>query len=376
MRHRLYIKTSLIQQTLEEHFPDKKMDIYSIYSYYAESRSESEVLSTELSPSVSALTDEQFEKMLLDVPCVVINPELLVKNNSMEELSLFDQCQISNIYIYRYMNYYKDIMHSHNFFEMFYVFRGTCNFYFQDKKVSLQEGDFLIIAPGTIHFMESDEDNFILNLSLRKSDFEAVFQAEMAVDNSLSLFFRNIFSDKAAQGYLLFHTGDDPDLKYCLKNITRESMLHDAYNFRMENCWLSIFFCNLVRNYSLNMEMEPPVYGSRCSHILQYINQNYQHVTLDVLSRKFHYTKPYLCALLKENTGYTFVQLVNRQRIHTAAKLLGEGTYTVAEIARFVGYASTDHFSRTFKKIYGVSPSFYKVKMTDHENDVLMKCDI
>lgn len=358
---RKYQKASLIQSVLRQHYPDRKMDIYDIYNYFPEDSSLRDIHIDAPELSLGTLSDSAFEEWLLDAPCAIINPATFAhRKNDIEEPALFEINRASNMYVYRHLNYYQDIVHSHSYFEMYYIFSGSCSLFFQEKRVDLLAGDFLIIAPGTPHFMVSDGENFILNLSVRRSDFEAVFRAELSRENILALFFNNVLFNKLFQGFLLFHTKDDPDLKYAIKNATMESMIRDEYSFALGNCWLNILLSNLVRIHFLEMEMEPPVYGSRFFHILQYIRQNYRTVTLDILVRQFRYTKPYLCAMFRENTGKTFSQVVNLERTRAAALLLEEGQRSVEDIAFQVGYASTDHFSRTFKKIYGVSPSEYR----------------
>lgn len=365
MLERKYFTNFLIQQTLWEHYPDHKMDIYDIYSFFSEGHSLRDIYISVPPKSLGTLTDSEFEAWLLNVPCAVVNPATFSRyRNTIEEPTLFETNRSSNIYICRYINYYQDIVHCHSYFEMYYVFHGHCSLFFEDKRVDLSDGDFLIIAPGTSHFMVSDAENFILSMSVRKSDFESIFRSELSRDNILALFFNNILFRKLSQGYLLFHTGDDATLKYAMKNMAMESMIRDQYNFLLANCWLNILLSNLVRTYYLDAELEinPPVYGNRFSHILRYIQQNYQTVTLDILSQQFNYSKPYLCAMFKDNTGKTFSQVVNLQRIHAATILLDEGQYSIEDIASHVGYASADHFSRTFKKIQGVAPTAYKAQ--------------
>jgi AraC-like DNA-binding protein len=361
MLERKYVQTARIQDVLKEHYPERKMNIYDVYSFFETNDTITSFPVFLFRKFWGTSSDDAFESALLDAPCSILNPSLFLKKSKcLEEPAIFDCNRNSNLMIYRYFNYYKDIVHSHSFFEMFYVFRGNCSIESEGKTVALTSGDFIIIAPGTTHLMISDEDNFILNISVRKSDFESIFYPEMCKDNILSLFLRNILHNKLKTGYLLFHTQEDPDLKYIIKNLTMESMSQDDYNFDLGNYWLSILLLTLIRFYYLDMEMEPPLYGNRFSYILQYIEKNYKTATLDDLADHFGYTKPYLCSMIKENTGHTFSYLINLQKVHVAAKLLEQNQATVDEISRSVGYTNADHFSRTFKKYYGISPSEYK----------------
>lgn len=359
--YRKYLRAAEIQEVLKDHFPGRKMDIYGIYAYFPGDRSLRDIHVPRPSVPAGEMSDEVFEAWMLDAPCAIMNPKRFdFQKVFIEEPALFEMTPHNNIYVYRYVNYYQDIVHSHNYYEMFYVFRGQCSLFFEGSRKDLREGDYLIIAPGTLHFMVSDSDNFILNLSLRRSDFEDTFRSELARDNLMALFFRNTLLMKETHGYLLFHTGTDEELKYCLKNVTVESMAGDDYSLGLSNCWMSILLSNIVRKYYTDMEMEPPVYGTQFSHILQYIQHNYEWVTLDRLCAQFNYSKPYICSMFKKNTGQTFSQVLNLQRVRAAAALLREGQHTVEEIAFRVGYSGVDYFSRTFKKVYGIPPATYK----------------
>lgn len=310
------------------------------------------------------MSDTQFEQWLLGAPYTIIDPSVYTSGEgSIDEAALFDTRPFSNIHVRRCPNYYSDTTHSLAFFEMYYLFRGQCDLEIKKGRITLHEGDYLIIAPGTCHSLTSDGDNFILGISVRKSDFEDVFRAEQSRTNLLSLFFRHVLFDRTADGYLLFHTGNDDDLNRSLKNVAVESMVRDDYSFMLAHCWLSILLSNMVRIHHLEVETSYSVFEGRLSNILQYIQQHYQDVTLDELGARFGYSKPYLCTLIKRNTGKTFSQLVNAQRLNAATTLLHEGGYSVAEIAHRAGYANVDYFSRRFKREYGVSPAEYRASL-------------
>lgn len=62
---------------------------------------------------------------------------------------------------------------------------------------------------------------------------------------------------------------------------------------------------------------------------------------------------------LKAITGQSSVELIRSVRFKKAAQLLETSSMNVSEVMWEVGIESTSHFSRTFKSIYGVSPSIY-----------------
>ncbi len=98
----------------------------------------------------------------------------------------------------------------------------------------------------------------------------------------------------------------------------------------------------------------------RIVEIMNYIQQHYQDVTLDVLVEQFHLTKPYLSKYIKMKSGMTFQEAVRRARMKKARIMLKESGQTVESIAASVGYENVEHFNRLFKKIYHMTPSQFQ----------------
>ena len=98
----------------------------------------------------------------------------------------------------------------------------------------------------------------------------------------------------------------------------------------------------------------------RIVDIMNYIQNHYQTVTLDVLVDQFHLTKPYLSKYIKMKSGMTFQDAVKAARMKKARILLKETSQTVESIAASVGYENVEHFNRLFKKLYNMTPSQYQ----------------
>ncbi len=98
----------------------------------------------------------------------------------------------------------------------------------------------------------------------------------------------------------------------------------------------------------------------RIVDIMNYIQNHYQNVTLDVLVDQFHLTKPYLSKYIKMKSGMTFQEAVKSARMKKARILLKESTQTVESIAASVGYENVEHFNRLFKKLYHMTPSQFQ----------------
>ncbi|SHI02532.1 AraC-type DNA-binding protein [Sporobacter termitidis DSM 10068] len=83
-------------------------------------------------------------------------------------------------------------------------------------------------------------------------------------------------------------------------------------------------------------------------------------VTLDGLSRLVQLSPAYLSRVFRKATGCTVIEYFTKLKIDKAKELLPEGGKKVREVSQLLGFADEFYFSRTFKRLVGVSPSeFY-----------------
>ena len=103
------------------------------------------------------------------------------------------------------------------------------------------------------------------------------------------------------------------------------------------------------------------------SDILTYIASNYtKKLTLEEISNKFFYNSSYLSRLIKEKTGNTFSDYIQKIRITKACELLNDNkSIPIPDIATIVGYKSNNLFYEHFKKHIGMSPQKYKQKYSN-----------
>lgn len=87
---------------------------------------------------------------------------------------------------------------------------------------------------------------------------------------------------------------------------------------------------------------------------------NYRDLTLESLSSRIGLGKRQTERLLKSHYGHTFQQMKQEARIAAACGFLKNTEMTVAEIADYLGYSSSEHFSYAFKKIKGLTAMKYR----------------
>jgi len=80
----------------------------------------------------------------------------------------------------------------------------------------------------------------------------------------------------------------------------------------------------------------------------------------DYLSEKLHYDYTYLSNLFSEVKGITIEHYIISQKIERAKEMLLYNELTLTEIADQLHYSSVSHLSNQFKKVTGLTPSFFK----------------
>ncbi|MEH7356529.1 response regulator [Neobacillus drentensis] len=92
-----------------------------------------------------------------------------------------------------------------------------------------------------------------------------------------------------------------------------------------------------------------------------FIHKNYgDRVTLDMVSKSIGFSKAYFSKIFTEETGYNFTTYLTNIRIEKAKEFLAKTDMKIYEICDEIGYPNIEHFSRTFKKLVGISPMQYK----------------
>lgn len=80
----------------------------------------------------------------------------------------------------------------------------------------------------------------------------------------------------------------------------------------------------------------------------------------DYISEKLDYNYAHLANLFSEVTGTTIVNYIIINKIERVKELLLYDEHTLTEISLMMDYSSVAHLSNQFKKITGLTPSYFK----------------
>lgn len=131
------------------------------------------------------------------------------------------------------------------------------------------------------------------------------------------------------------------DMKICERLVSLLSCL-------MEDCYVS-------------ESSELPAKKKNIAEITKYLDLNFKEkISLDELSAKFFVNKFYLTRIFKAQTGMSITDYLLTKRITYAKTLLRYSEDSLEEIGEKCGISDAGYFSKTFKKVEGITPGEYR----------------
>ena len=163
--------------------------------------------------------------------------------------------------------------HYHSFYEIFYLWSGSCRFLLKDTVYQMEAGDLVFIAPGELHHSLYSEGEICEIVMIYFK--EEYLHLEASARPTLQSFMGSV--PAVYQEYL--HS--------LLTRMLTENSRFDEYSEHFERCYLEELLLMLMRHSVMN-EKEPDLLNSRDADILlatRYIYNNFRKpLTLEEVS--------------------------------------------------------------------------------------------
>ncbi len=251
--------------------------------------------------------------------------------------------------------------HDHDFTELAYVLSGKGRYIIEGKEFDVEAGDLVICNPGvkhthivtnpkepTIEFISGFTDFHFKNMppnSIELKDGGYVIHMSSELKQEVSKHCYAMIAERESNQigrYFMFKTHLMQMLLLVMREISDvEKTDQKGYNFESYN-----------KSYAVN-------------RIINYLNENYEHkISLEQIAHNIYLSPVYISKIFKEETGESPINYLIKIRLDKAKDiLLNSNCGSIKSIANQVGYDDVYHFSKLFKKYYGVSPLYYKKKI-------------
>jgi AraC-like DNA-binding protein/mannose-6-phosphate isomerase-like protein (cupin superfamily) len=260
-------------------------------------------------------------------------------------------------------------LHRHNYIEIMYVCKGTITHCLDGQELVMKKGDMLLLNQHVQHAVKrADYDDIGINFIAPPEFFDIPLQM-LKENNVLADFLVNTLRQKnPVSHYLLFRLEENPAIENLMENMIA-SMLDDVQNEDSINQYsMGIVFLYLLRHMECLTEGSSQDYREIVvQSTLAYIDTWYKTASLSKLAEDFHQSLSVLSKLIRQSTGFTFQELLQRKRFQKAVMLLLDTDLSVEEIAEAVGYENLSYFYRQFKERYGMTPRKYRLEHREDE---------
>lgn len=253
-------------------------------------------------------------------------------------------------------------LHTHDFFEISYVIRGSVRHSSINSETLLSNDRFLIFRPGDVHaFDERDNKTAYHRDILITTDFFKPVCDFISPDlydkimnepsNIVVPFSQDEF--KALEALLKYFStcdlNDDEAVNYVGRSILSYILLLYRKN------------ANLINEPSRQF-IDDIMDAMKSPNVVQH--------GIPALIKEVNYSHGHLCRLVKQHLGKKLLDVLTDIRMEQAAVLLKTSDVPLVDIAAMVGYESLSHFISVFEKHYSLSPYKYR-KHFKEVNDLI-----
>ncbi len=255
--------------------------------------------------------------------------------------------------------YFKSRGESHDFWEMVVANKHAVLCTADGKEILLREGEALFHKPNEFHTLSSVEGTepqiFILSFECRSEAMRFFEHKHLMLNRELKRYISMILEESRLTFDLSKSTPDTKRLRLAsnaslgglqlIKNLTEILLITIM---QMESDAEKLFWKGTLKEHITQK-------------IIEYLKAHVEGtVSLDELAHHLSYTKSYLHRVFKATTGETIVAYYTRLKIKRAKKMLRDTEMSVTEIAMALEFDTPNYFSKTYKKIEGITPMQYR----------------
>lgn len=146
-----------------------------------------------------------------------------------------------------------------------------------------------------------------------------------------------------------------------------DKMITEARNVQASDLMLSGLLYQFLARLVHREQSHEPAYDKNpdssryVAKAVEYIEKNYAGIlSVNGMAAFLKIDRSYLSTLFSRHLGISPRDFIINYRINKASELLGNPLLSIGDVARSVGYKDPLQFSKTYRKVKGVSPSKFR----------------
>lgn len=255
-------------------------------------------------------------------------------------------------------------LHTHDYIELAYVVEGEFCQKILGQDIVFHKGELLLIDKNCVHQdYLTNRPAVILFLGFSNRMFDEMMNENVTTQKIISFLQSALLKQKNLQQYLHFKPVSSwNSMENCLTQLLKELAVNDAGSRHICKGLMIRIFRLLSADYdfSLSRELRRAMSWIVYEEVTDYIKRFYPSVTIQDLVRTFHFQEDYFNRLIKNKSGMTYSEYVQKIRLDKAEQLLLSSKLSVEEIAEAVGYHNKGYFYKLFQMRHHMTPSRFR----------------
>ena len=252
---------------------------------------------------------------------------------------------------YNWLNFSYPQFHKHQHWEIMLVTHGKLLHCINGERTIMSRGDMVLVRPNDHHailFPDKETHGTHLNL-LMKSDY---------VKRVLDTYKESLYDDLTAQREICSLSLSDIETQKVINQILNIHSVNSPVSEKVFQ--LKSIACRLLNTMIENNLLHQKLPDWLTGFLFVLSDPHLKESDVKSLARYTPYSYSRLAPVFKNLTGRTLIEYVTEIKMKRAQDLLKTTDSPITQIALDLNYESLSHFIRTFKRVYGITPSAYR----------------
>ncbi|MBE5749824.1 MAG: helix-turn-helix domain-containing protein [Clostridiales bacterium] len=249
----------------------------------------------------------------------------------------------------------------HDFWEAVFVFKGLATYAQAGQSFELKEGQMVFHSPNVSHALSCDKGTKIFVVSFEcLSEAMRFFDARtVKLKQRQTAFVREII-EIAKKTYDITFYNSDIELLSLLPQPTLggEQLIKNYLEMLLIDIMRSLTETEYGNDVFLQ---ETEINNKLAEDIIKILKANlFTRLSIDDIAKKISYSKAYIFRQFKSATNKSVMDYYLDLKIKAAKEMLRGDDMSVKEISEKLAFDSSNYFTKTFKKLTGLTPTEYK----------------
>lgn len=251
-------------------------------------------------------------------------------------------------------------LHSHTYYEMVYVMKGSGEHYLNNNVFTYKAGDLFLLSPEDSHYIVFNRKSTLVFIKFTDDYFREnkyLSPDNISINSLLSIMRHQILKEEK----LIFDEPCKSILRKTIENIV-------SYNCKIDITSSPLIFFQILSIFGLVQEaakvksLSVNESLSNNGELISYISQNIynpEKIRIKAIAEHFNIAQNYFSNYFRRNFDVSFKKYIDNYRVKLIEKRLELKENSIKQIANEFGFTDESHLTNYFKKHKNVSPSQY-----------------